>query len=707
MAVTLTTTYQLISQDYVGDAYGAVWVKCYAKYNRQEVANNRTEITVATNLSCAGTWWSQNGNEWYAGATGLTTASGTAPANYSPGEITLGTLTGWITHNNDGTKTLDVSSGFVSTPWGFAKTTTGNVILPTIPRASKLNSASMSIASNGSSITITPNMTKNVSTYYDSLTVKNGNTNLFTIDGVTHNTAKSLTSAQITAVYNAIGTATTKTLTCYLTTYTNSSKTTTIGTSSSVNLVATLPSYSLSFTTSSVVDSVTTYDTYKPTTNTFITNLSKPTYTFSASSSTGTTYGRSIGYTIGSTSVTSPYTNNNYTGQSLTITASDGRKSVNSTPSMTHVAYFRPTLTTKVKRPTPTGSTATVTVNGTYYDGTNLTNLETPVVQFAYTESGGTQQTITIPITTSTSGTTISFTGTAQLTGLDYKKTVSWNSIISDILNITTTNTGTLVEGLPLWNGYKKNEINYFNVNGKINNQSNGNDMIEMKNSTSNTDTMIMANCAWNNRKIAFGVGAGGVNRGIFDLHLNKWAVYSDDTNVYLNGNSQNVTQKKSLTSKSHSNYGTNNGYLPDMSFIAYWNGAYNSSNASNLTYAHQGTIQCKPDALYTNASGNGGTVSLSATSGNYSYLEILFFNTISSEYKSLRVYSPNGKSFRLNHIDNESNTVVRTFHTKYTISGTSITKGVNYYSYIINGGTLGTVTNTNYFKIVQVLGWK
>ena len=87
---------------------------------------------------------------------------------------------------------------------------------------------------------------------------------------------------------------------------------------------------------------------------------------------------------------------------------------------------------------------------------------------------------------------------------------------------------------------------------------------------------------------VFFGIGSSNTNRGVYDRKLNKWMLYADANNVYVNGNASNVTQKKSLTSKSHSNYGTNNGYLPDMSFIAYWNGAYNSSNASNLTYAHQ-----------------------------------------------------------------------------------------------------------------------
>ena len=63
------------------------------------------------------------------------------------------------------------------------------------------------------------------------------------------------------------------------------------------------------------------------------------------------------------------------------------------------------------------------------------------------------------------------------------------------------------------------------------------------------------------------------------------------DANGNYSGKASNVTQKKSLSSTSHSNFGTNNGYVPDMSFIAYWNGAYNSSNASNLAYCKNGEI--------------------------------------------------------------------------------------------------------------------
>ena len=46
-----------------------------------------------------------------------------------------------------------------------------------------------------------------------------------------------------------------------------------------------------------------------------------------------------------------------------------------------------------------------------------------------------------------------------------------------------------------------------------------------------------------------------------------------------------------SLTSKGHLSYGSNNNYLIDKSALAYWNGAYNANDASNLEYCAKGLI--------------------------------------------------------------------------------------------------------------------
>ena len=459
---TLTTSYQLIktgaSQQF---GYATGYLAIYAKYNSQDLVNNTTSVTYRLNLVVSGGYIGDyNGNKPVV-ITGTTGSQTTYIGNDNYYSRELGTYTETITHNQDGTKSGTCSASVNFTGWEQTLTTgTGSFDLKTIPRASKLNSATMSIASNGNSISVTPSITKNVSTYYDSLVIMDGTSTIATLDGVTDNTVKSLNSTQIDNVYNAIGTATTKTFTCYLATYSDNTKATLIGNSTSVNLTATLPTYNISIT-SSVADSVSAYNTYKPNSSTFIANLSKPTFTFSASSSTGSYYGRTPTFTLNVASVTSPTTVNNYTGQTFTLKATDGRKNATNTPTMTHIAYFTPTLQTKVTRTTPTGSTIDVQVNGTYYSGTGLTNLATPTLTLKYTQSGGSEQTTTITLTTSTSGNVVTFTGTKQLTGMNYQKSVTWNTTISDKLGVTQTNSNVLSQGLPVWNAYRKNDTNY------------------------------------------------------------------------------------------------------------------------------------------------------------------------------------------------------------------------------------------------------
>lgn len=80
------------------------------------------------------------------------------------------------------------------------------------------------------------------------------------------------------------------------------------------------------------------------------------------------------------------------------------------------------------------------------------------------------------------------------------------------------------------------------------------------------------------------------------------------------NGNSVNVTQRKSLSDVSHADFPNNQAYLPDMSFMARWNGAYNSSGSSNLTCCSQGTIIGSSNigsqsVSYATSAGNASTV--------------------------------------------------------------------------------------------------
>ena len=126
--------------------------------------------------------------------------------------------------------------------------------------------------------------------------------------------------------------------------------------------------------------------------------------------------------------------------------------------------------------------------------------------------------------------------------------------------------------------------------------------------------------------------------------------------------------------------------------FMAYWNGRYNGSS-SNLTYAHQGEIQCKPTVLYNNTTGTTGTITLSETSANFTYLAITYYKEESGAggkiYNTLTISVPNGKLLSLFDI-HYANASTHQFISKIIqISGTSIT---HKYGMLTNIGTNKTV---------------
>ena len=101
-------------------------------------------------------------------------------------------------------------------------------------------------------------------------------------------------------------------------------------------------------------------------------------------------------------------------------------------------------------------------------------------------------------------------------------------------------------------------------------------------------------------KKIAFPTSGG---TAVFDSDDFVYSVNGikpnvADGNVYIdrvnNANHSDaatkVDQKVSANAVTHTAYPTNSTYVPDMSFIAYWNGAY-SGTASNLSYCNKGAF--------------------------------------------------------------------------------------------------------------------
>ncbi len=301
-----------------------------------------------------------------------------------------------------------------------------------------------------------------------------------------------------------------------------------------------------------------------------------------------------------------------------------------------------------------------------------------------------------------------SIKGDLEANGFDVSKSFNIRLQISDKL-ITKTYDLILGSGTPAIAIYKNNvaigQKYDKNVGGalqlarnSIMSQSSG----DVRYRAKRTDTGV---AVW------FGVGSSGTNHGVYSEKLNKWLLYADaNNNVYVNDykiSSASSRGVKSLTAVGNSGWGTNNNYVPDMSFIAYWNGRY-SATGSNLTYCSGGTIQPKPTTLYDNSSGTTGTITLSQTAANFSYLEIFYVDNAGNQAQSIRVPSPNGKTITLDNIEPNSSGLSYAYQriSSYSISGTSITRKNSVYIQHNPSNSPNINTNT-YIKIVKVLGYK
>ncbi len=120
----------------------------------------------------------------------------------------------------------------------------------------------------------------------------------------------------------------------------------------------------------------------------------------------------------------------------------------------------------------------------------------------------------------------------------------------------------------------------------------------------------------------------------------------------------------------------------------------------SSLKINNQKVYACYE--LYNNSSGSS-SVTLSDSAANYTYLEI--FYKINYSYGSVKIYSPNSRTFEIT--DNSlSGTTLQIFFAKYNISGTSISKSSEYRYQIPASGT-NSASSTSITGIIRVDGYK
>lgn len=204
----------------------------------------------------------------------------------------------------------------------------------------------------------------------------------------------------------------------------------------------------------------------------------------------------------------------------FTVTDSRGNTTTQ-TLTRTLVNYVKPTCNLSASIALDTGETAkaTLKISGNCFNGQiKAGTANTISVWYRYKEESGSYGAWT-EVTPTLSGNTYSLTY-AVPTALNYRNNFTFQARVQDNLYLAygdyiTSGTVT-VNTLPVFD-WGKSDFN-FNVPVTANHSDVG---------FAHTHTVT-------GNSIAFGIGASGINRGIYDRTYNKWIVYTDNTNTYI-----------------------------------------------------------------------------------------------------------------------------------------------------------------------------
>lgn len=438
---TLTKDYQKIAESTLGNTgYGDVIVRMYAKYNSQSIENNTSNISVQCRIrTYGGYWYSDSGTTYSIGISSHTTGATSCNGQYDVGEKTLGTFTKDIVHNADGTLNVAIAVNFTSQPWGWNKTPSATVTLPTIPRASSVSSSSPYI---GDSATIV--ISSASSSFTHTLTYSFGGASGTIATKTSATTVAWNTSSLKSSLYAQIPNAKSGSGTITCQTYSGN---TLVGTKTcSFNLYAKESDCKPSIS-GSVVDTNSSTIALTGNSAVMVRYMSKPKVTISATAN----YSSSIkSYSInvdGQTTNSNSATYSTISSNSITISVTDSRGYSNSktlTPSM--IWYVKLTSNLTITRPEQTSNEAYLNGSGQWFNGTfSSSNTNTLSINCQYRKSGDSSWTDLGTLTPSKSGNTFSFSTLKLGDSFDWKEEYQFKITISDKLQTIGTESKDLI----------------------------------------------------------------------------------------------------------------------------------------------------------------------------------------------------------------------------------------------------------------------
>lgn len=276
----------------------------------------------------------------------------------------------------------------------------------------------------------------------------------------------------------------------------------------------------------------------------------------------------------------------------------------------------------------------------------------------------------------------------------------------------------------------KKDENNDINLEGNVNVTSNKNTQAIFSVKRSDTNTQIL-----------LGVDSDGIKHGIYSFKLNKWIVEANNEEANFNGNWSGIKQSLETENKTSTwVLVINNGVLEHrvissdlnnrgileinddsahlkynnkdtrVNFItaenlAFWNGAYESNNGSNLQYCKQGSIQAKPTILFDNSNGIQNDITLNEDINKYERIIIYFKDSEMHFNNSIVVAKPFNKDVILSTLTPYDDGDIKIKTARYFLQNKLLKFK---YSRITNIKSSGNVKyNSNQISVLRVEGYK
>lgn len=473
---TLTTSYQKLGEAYLGNSYGSLYIRIYAKYSEQDITNNRTKVQYQARAYFSGNSYildqQSSGN---VKGTSASQVNYSRSSSYSSGETTLGTTEAWVSHNNDGTMSISASAYLNFPNWGWSNTASGTADLPTIPRASKITATSANIEET-SQITVTQYSTN----FRNSIRFSFGSLNKYIkLDGSVSDTEEIFSSSSTNFAigfqipsdwYYEIPNDQEGLCTLTITTYNGNDA---IGTNTCTFYARVGGNVSVSSTVQDIND--TTY-ALTGNRNILIKGYSNARVTWSASPTTGSSLTSVL---INGNSVSSSPYDFVLADTQISIVATDSRGKNNAAnpnhPSFTLKNYARPTISVTAEREQPTSGNINLSFEGTFFNDSFGSVSNSLTIAWLYRESGTTNWinggTLVLNSNYKVSGNNF-WSGTSSSKSnitvgndsLNYEK--SWDIAVVVVDRLSSL---TIINEIPIGIPTFNNGADFFNINGKLN----------------------------------------------------------------------------------------------------------------------------------------------------------------------------------------------------------------------------------------------